>query len=72
MPRGTRPPLPTAAWKWSAEVASSTTEHIIRDAVGDLAAELVLRTEDGSIQQMFTTDQIQSWTFDGKKVVPRV
>ncbi len=40
-------------------------------SIGGLAAELVLRTLDGSIHRIVTNRQIQSWTFDGKEVVPR-
>jgi hypothetical protein len=66
------PALRVEAWKWEVHVASSTTEKVIGDAVGDLAAELVLKSVDGSINQMFTDREIESWTFDGKAVVPRV
>lgn len=68
------PGLPTLrvdAWKWEVHIASSTTERVIGDAVGDLAAELVLKSIDGSIHRIFTDREIESWTFDGKTVVPK-
>jgi hypothetical protein len=65
------PVLRVEAWKWEVHVASSTTEKVIGGAVGDLAAELVLRSDDDSIHRMFTNREIESWTFDGKTVVPR-
>lgn len=65
------PPLRVEAWRWEVEVAIGTREIVIGDGVGGLAAELVLKTVDGSIHRMFSNDQIASWTFDGKNVVPR-
>ena len=65
------PPLRVNAWRWAVSVASTTTVHVVADGVGGLAAELVLRSTDGSIHKMFTNRDIQSWTFDGKRVVPR-
>jgi hypothetical protein len=62
--------LRVTAWKWEVDVASREQE-VVTAAVGGLAAELVLRTVDGSIHQMFTADQIEAWSFDGHKVVPR-
>jgi hypothetical protein len=64
-------PLRVNAWKWSVRVASSTETIAIEEGIGGLAAELVLRTVDGSVHRMFTRDQLRSWTFDGKSVVPR-
>jgi hypothetical protein len=63
--------LRVEAWKWEVHVASSTTERGIENAVGDPAAELVLKSVDGSIHRMFTNQEIESWTFDGKTVVPK-
>jgi restriction endonuclease len=65
------PALRVEAWKWEVHVASSTTEMVIGDAAGDLAAELMLKSVDGSIHRMFTNRDIESWTFDGKTVVPK-
>ena len=53
-------------------MASSTYKRVVGEAVGGLAAELVLRTVDRTLHKMVTNQQIQSWTFDGKSVVPRV
>jgi hypothetical protein len=64
-------PLRVEAWRWHANVASSTTSHVIGDGVGGLAAELVLRSVDGSIHRILSDRQIQSWTFDGRRVMPR-
>jgi hypothetical protein len=64
-------PLRVEAWVWELKVVSSTTSHVIGDATGDLVAELVLRAVDGSIHQMFTNKEIQSWTFDGHHLMPR-
>lgn len=52
-------------------MASSTHEQVIADAVGDLTAELVLRTVDDTPHKMVSNKMIQSWTFDGKSVIPR-
>lgn len=57
------------AWKWSVRVVSTKT--ITTHGLGELAAELVLRTVDGSLHRVFTRDQMRSWTFDGKSVVAR-
>lgn len=65
------PSLRVEAWKWEVGIASSTTEVVMGDGIGDLAAELVLKTVDGSIHAMVTNRQMQAWTFDGKNVVPR-
>jgi hypothetical protein len=64
-------PLRVTAWKWSAQVSSSETEMAVGEGLGGLAAELVLRTVDGTVRQMFSNRQISSWSFDGKSVVPR-
>ena len=64
------PPLRVVAWSWTVEVASVTLEHVIGDGAAGLVAELLLRTVDGSQNRMITNQQIQSWTFDGKNVVP--
>ena len=64
-------PLRVNAWSWSVRVASSTTTSVVSEAVGGLAAELVMRTVDGTLHRMFTRDQMRSWTFDEKTVVPR-
>ena len=65
-------PLRVIAWKWSLHVASSTDRLVIIDeGVGELVAELVLRTVDGSVHRMFRCDELRSWTFDGKSIVPR-
>lgn len=64
-------PVRVNAWKWEVRVASSTTTHIIDDSVAGLAAQLVLRTLDGSIRRMFRRNEIERWTFDGSRVVPR-
>ena len=63
--------LRVEAWRWEARVVSSTTSHVVADGVGGLAAELVLRTVDGSIHRMFTNREIRSWMFDGHQVVAR-
>jgi len=65
------PALRVDAWKWTMHVASSTTEHTIDNAVGELAAALVLRSVDGAMRRMITRGEIESWTFDGKRVVER-
>lgn len=65
------PALRVDAWKWKTHIASSTTEHMIDNAVGELAAALVLRSVDGEMHRMITRGQIESWTFDGKRVVER-
>ncbi len=68
---GNEQPRRVSAWKWSVDVTSHTEEIVTGEGIGGLAAELVLRTVDGSIHRMFTNHQIADWTFDGKKVVPR-
>jgi len=65
-----RSPLRVNAWKWSVKVASSS-ENTVMEGIGGLTAELALRTADGGIRRMFTTKDIQSWAFDGNRVVPR-
>jgi hypothetical protein len=62
-------PLRVEGWVWEARVTSAKTQQVI--GAGGLAAELVLRTEDGSVSRMFTHEDSQAWTFDGKDVVPR-
>lgn len=64
-------PLRVSAWKWSVRVASSTETLVLEEGVGELTAEVVLRTVDGSIHRMFTRAELRSWTFDGRSVVPR-
>jgi len=64
-------PVRVNAWKWEVRVASATTTHIVDDSVAGLAAQLVLRTLGGSIGRMFRRSEIERWTFDGSRVVPR-
>lgn len=64
-------PIRVTGYKWTQRIAVATHEFSVGLGIGGLAAELVLRTLDGSIHRIFTNRQIQSWTFDGKKVVPR-
>jgi hypothetical protein len=64
-------PLRVTAWKWEVPVGSSTTSHVVDKGAAGLAAQLVLRTLDGSIRRMFRRDQIERWTFDGSRVAPR-
>lgn len=66
-----QPAVRVLAWTWKLNVATVTTEHVVGDAVGDLAAELVLKTLDGSIRRMFSGRDIQQWIFDGRHVAPR-
>lgn len=68
---GAERPRRVSAWQWTVDVTSHTEEIVTGEGVGGLAAELVLRTVDGSMHRMFTNHQIEDWTFDGKKVVPR-
>jgi len=63
-------PIRVTGYEWTQTVSSATHEFSVGDGVGGLAAELMLRTLDGSIHRIFTNRQIQSWTFDGKAVVP--
>lgn len=63
--------LRVKAWKWEVKVASSTMNLVVGDGVGGLAAELALHTVDGSIRRIFTNQQIQAWTFDGRNVIAR-
>lgn len=65
------PPRRVEAWTWEMKVASDTTQVIIGDGVGGLLAELALRTVDDSIRRMFTSRQLEAWTFDGHNVVAR-
>lgn len=65
------PALRVEAWKWQVAVSSATEEVVVGDGAAGLVAELVLKTVDGSIHQMVTNHQVQSWVFDGKRVVPR-
>lgn len=47
-------------------------EVVVGDGIAGLAAELVLKSLDGSIHQMFSNRDIQQWTFDSDgEVVPR-
>jgi hypothetical protein len=50
---------------------SILAKKVIGDALGGLATELVLESIDGSLHRMFTSLEIESWTFDGKTVVPK-
>lgn len=63
-------PIRVTGYRWRQTVSSATHEFSAGDGIGGLAAELVLRTLDGSVHRIFTNRQIQSWTFDGKTVVP--
>jgi hypothetical protein len=66
------PPLWVVAWKWEAEWRTSEPHEIIMgEGIAGLAAELVLKTVDGSLHHVFTNREIQKWTFDGKTVAPR-
>lgn len=65
-----QPKVRVLAWTWKLDVTTATTEHVIDEAVGGLAAELVLKTLDGSIRRMFSGRDIEQWVFDGKEVVP--
>jgi hypothetical protein len=65
------PPLRVVAWKWEAEWRTSDPhEIVIGEGVAGLAAELILKTVDGTLQRVFTTRDIQQWAFDGKTVSP--
>jgi hypothetical protein len=64
-------PIRVTGYKWTQRIAVATHEFSVGLGIGGLAAELLLRTLDGSIHRIFTNHQIQSWTFDGKNVVPR-
>jgi hypothetical protein len=63
-------PIRISGFGWRQRIVAATHEFSIGDGIAGLAAELVLRTLDGSIHRIFTNRQIQSWTFDGKTVVP--
>jgi hypothetical protein len=66
------PPLRVVAWKWEAEWHTSDPHEIVMgEGIAGLAAELVLKTVDGSLHQVFTNRDIQQWTFDGKTVARR-
>jgi hypothetical protein len=64
------PPLRVEAWLWELKVASDAIQVVIGDGIGDLVAELALRTIDGSIRRMFTNRRLEAWTFDGHNVIP--
>lgn len=63
-------PIRVKGYTWSATVAVATRSFSTGIGVGGLAAELVLRTLDGSIHRIFTNKHLQAWTFNGKQVVP--
>lgn len=64
-------PICVTEFKWAQRISVAAQEFSVGLGIGGLAAELVLRTLDGSIHRIFTNRQIQSWTFDGKNLVPR-
>lgn len=66
------PPLRVVAWKWEAEWRTSDPQTtVMGEGIAGLAAELILKTLDGSLHHVFTNREIQRWTFDGKTVAPR-
>jgi hypothetical protein len=66
------PPLRVAAWRWEAEWRTSDPHELLMgEGIAGLAAELVLKTVDGTLHRVFTNRDIQQWTFDGKTVAPR-
>jgi hypothetical protein len=64
-------PIKVSGYNWTQDVVVANHSFSVGIGVGGLAAELVIRTLDGSIHRIFTNRQIQSWAFDGKQVVPR-
>lgn len=51
-------------FRYRLEWGTMVDEVVVGDEVGGLAAELVLKTLDGSIHRFFTNRQLQRWTFD--------
>lgn len=64
-------PILVTGFSWSQKWIETKDQFSVGDGVGGLAAELVLRSIDGSIHRLFTNKQIQAWTFQEGLVVPR-
>lgn len=64
-------PVKVNGYKWTQKVAVAVREFSIGYGFGDLTAELVLRTIDGSLHRIFSNRQIEAFEFDGKVVKPK-
>jgi hypothetical protein len=64
-------PIKVHGFRYRIKWGTMVDEVVVGDGIGGLAAELVLKTLDGSIHRIFTNRQLQSWTFDPSgRVVP--